>query len=626
MSSNTKIIYLQPPQRKKPRRKVADQRKDFMDFLRKYKNGWLPFFVAFWLWAITSLIGPFTFGPLVLVATGAAFAVALYQSRYEPPRNVPWFRLDRPVEHWYAATCASIGTVWVLWSTWNPSQKPGLRATAVLFVLVLVCAAPWWNHRRIRGSIPCRFDGLTQPERQKRLAEARMLIREWTAFTSAAHVQGAKLRAITFNRYSMALAVQLRRGATITEFTTLRLAKLESAAADIQGVRAGSARVDRVERHARLALLRFMTTDPHAEPIRNPLTGQGDAERIALGLFETGEEVLFKLVNTVIAGCTGSGKSAFINGLIRALASIPTVAIVGVDMKPGAPELGPWKGSMHALAETPEQAKDLLNRMKAGLEYRGEIMKANGWRKWKPTREHPFIVLIVDEVQELKAHRLATRLDEVAAMIRAYGGCVVIATQYPKATVLSSTLKSNSPQKVGFRVEDPTGDRVVFGEAATRNGWRPSTIDAEREGSFMIRSPRYKSPMLARAYWADDDELAAAQRDLAAFRTQIDSEFWGRLDAGPGLPAVAAGAGTEGEIVDAEIIDDDDPAQLILRALKITCKIGELMKITGKSRPTVNRHLSALRDQGLVENTKRGVWELTERGRAEADPEGDDDT
>lgn len=613
----SRTVYLSPPKAHKPKR--VSQADEFKNALFRYRAGWLPFGVGVALWVVSSFAGLVSWGPAVLAVAGLALAAGLVQSRYEPPDKVPWFRLDRPVEHAYAAGCAITGTVWATYATSNPSGSPGWRATGILVCLIMMCAAPWWNHRRIRGSIPVRFDNLPQRERQRRLNEARMLIREWTAFTSAAHVNGAKLKAITFNPWSFCLAVQLRRGATITEFTPLRLAKLESAAADVDGVVAGSARVERIERHARLALLRFMVNDPHAEPIKRPLTGQGDAEKIVLGLFETGEEVLFRLVNTLIAGLTGSGKSGLVNMIIRSLASIPTVAIVGIDMKPGAPELGPWRKSMHALATNADEARAVLDRLKAGLEYRGAVMQANGWRKWKPTREHPFIVLIVDEVQELKSARLAKKLDEVAAIIRAYGGAVVIATQYPTKENVSPTIKGNCPQKIGCRVEDAVGDRVIFGESASRNGWRASLIDSEREGSFLIRSPIYKRPVLARAFWMDDEDVAADADALAPFRTAIDAGTWTVIDNPATMPAVESGpvADDDPEIIDAEIVDDD-PAQRVLAALRVSSKIKVLLSITGMSRATLNRHLAALRDQGLAENASRGVWTLTAAGEGES--------
>lgn len=548
-----------------------------------------------------------------MAATALGFGAALYQDRYQVPARVPWLRLDRPVERRYAAACAGTAALWTLCATWGGS-KPEARATLALVLMTALCAAPWWHHRRIRGSIPVRFSGLGHDDRKLHLERSRKLVQEWTAFTSAGHIQGAKLRAIEWNRWSVSLHIQLRRGATVSEFSQRRLEKLESAFGDVQ---AGAARVERVERHARFAVIRFMIDDPHKEPISPPEEdGHIDPEKIIIGLFETGEAILFKLVNTLVAGATGAGKSGVINVIIRALARVPTVAIVGIDMKPGAPELGKWEGVMHALAKNPEQAKEVLTQLKAGLTYRGEIMRRNGWRKWRPTKAQPFIVIIVDEIQELKRARLEKILDDIAGMIRAYGGCIVVATQYPKKDNLSSTIKANCLQKIGLRTEDQVGDRVIFGESATRLGWRPSTLPSNREGSLFIKSPEYKRPLIGRGFWMDDDDVDADAALWASQRTPVDSGTWNPVEDGERLSVETSEPGRvilskDDEIVDAVIVDDD-PRERVLDALRRHRKVADIAEDAGVSRASVYRHLDALRDQGLATSPKRGIWVRTD--------------
>lgn len=546
-----------------------------------------------------------------MLATAAGIGGTMYQDRYP----VPKLNLNRPVERWYAAACAGTAGLWSLCATWS-GTKPGARATVALFLLTCICAAPWWHHRRIRGSIPVRFSGLGHGDRKEFLDRSRKLVQEWTAFTSAGHIQGAKLRGIQWNRYSVALSVQLRRGATVSEFSQRRLEKLESAFGDVH---AGAARVERVERHARLAVIRFMIDDPHAEPISPPEDHNIDPERIIIGLFETGEAILFKLVNTLVAGATGAGKSGVVNMIIRALCRIPTVAIIGIDMKPGAPELGKWEQVMHTLAKTPEQASIVLDQLKAGLTYRGSIMSERGWRKWRPTKAQPFIVIIVDEIQELKRARLERKLDDIAAIIRAYGGCIVVATQYPTKPNLSATIKANCLQKIGLRTEDQVGDRVIFGESATRLGWRPSTIPASREGSFLIKSPEYKRPLLGRAFWQEDDEIDAEAALWAPQRTPVDDATWNPVTTGERLSVDVSASGAvelvKGEeIVDAVIVDDD-PRERVYDALRRRRKVAEIAEDAGVSRASVYRHLEALRDQGLATSPKRGTWVRTDENQ-----------
>lgn len=620
-------IYLRPPSPPRPKKaKPKTPWEELKSVAFKYRVQFLPFLASFWVWLLAVLFGPEWWGGFALAATAGVMSGFMYQDRYQVPARVPWFRLERPVERWYAAGCTAMVALWSVCATWG-GTKPGARSTLALILLTCLCAAPWWHHRRIRGSIPVRFSGLGFDDRRIYMERSRKLVQEWTAFTSAGHIQGAKLRAIEWNRWSVALSIVLRRGATVSEFSQRRLEKLESAFGDVQ---AGAARVERVERHARHATIRFMIDDPHSEPIPPPEDGGTDPENIIIGLFETGEAILFKLVNTLVAGATGAGKSGVVNMVIRALARIPTVAIIGIDMKPGAPEFGKWEPVMHALARTPDEASSILDQLKIGLQYRGSIMAANGWRKWRPSKAQPFIVIMVDEIQELKRARLEKKLDDIAAIIRAYGGCILVATQYPTKANLSATIKSNCLQKIGLRTEDQVGDRVIFGESATRLGWRPSTMPSNREGSFLIKSPEYKRPLLGRAFWLEDDEIDREAALWGPQRTAVDDATWNPVASGESLSVTVSASGavelrkdTGGgsEIVDAVIVDDD-PRERVYDALRRRSRVPDIAEDAGLSRPTVYRHLKALSEQGLATSPARGVWIRTDAGEGSDDDTG----
>lgn len=622
-------LYLRPPKPAKPRKAVPKTAwQELSGFLFKYRVQLFPFLFALILLTLAVIVGPVRYRGVPVGTGGTTLALLalswyLYQDRWYLPSFVPWFRLEVPRDHWYAAACAGTCAVWLLGADWG-GTKPGPRAIGTLLLGTALCAAPWWHHRRIRGSIPVRFHDLKPAERKAHLEQARSLITNWTAFASAGQIQGFKIRGITYNPWSVAVSVKLRPGKTVSQFTTNRLEVLESAFCQYGGeIMSGTARVERVKRSAIMATLRFMTHDPHAEPISPPEGTGSSIDDIVTGLFETGEKIVFKLVNTVVGGTTGAGKSTLISVVIRALARIPTVAIVGIDLKPGAPELGKWEPVMHALAKTPEEAHDLLNKLQAGFEHRGQVMSANRWRKWRVTRSEPFIVLIVDETQEARQARLMKKLESIAGMIRAYGGCTIMATQYPIGPNVSGTIKANSPQRIGFHVEDDVADRVIFGSRATKQGWRSSVLcPADREGSMLIRSPLYKNPLLGRGFWLEDDEIDEYAAQWAAVRTPIDADTWGALEAGK--PAVADSAVSvavldgqpvnPGEIVDAVIVDDD-PLERVLAALERgRTKVTDVMADTGYSSAAVYRYLRALRDDhDLVRSPRRGVWESTRK-------------
>jgi DNA-binding transcriptional ArsR family regulator len=605
-------LYLRPPEPKTLRRdRPKTARQEIHQFLFRYRYQLLPLMVMFALGCLTRAF-PSGGWRVPYLAIGLALITIRYGDRY-PQR----FRLLRRAERWYAGTCLVAGAWWYRASTpehWHVRHgarylehaAPGWYAYLVLFVAGCLVASPWWYHYRTRGSIPVTFLELSNAERAEHLQEARTLISDWVAFASAAHLQGSKIRGIIFDPWSVRISLQMRAGATVSEVTTRRREKIESAAdAYIKGgVQHRAARMEKGER-AGLSTLRIMLRDPHSEPIPPPPMEELDAESLMIGMFETGLRVMFCLVNTLLGGETGGGKSGVLNAIIWALSRCRKVAVLGIDMSPGATELKPWEPVMAApVASTPAEVGTLLNHLQAALLNRGELMRQRGWRSWRASESDPFIVLVIDEVQRVKDAKLGRYVDDVVTIIRKFGGCVILTTQYPKRTPgpITPVMAENCIQRIGVRTETQYADQVIFGSRATADGWQPSLIRPDRPGSFMIKSPIYWEPLQARAVWVAEEAAPQLALEAAPLRTMIDSATW---EINARVPESLPGVADDAEIVDAEIVPDDDPKAAILAALAdgITKAAGAgetLTGRTGQSKATVYRHLRDLVDQGLV--------------------------
>ncbi|MEU1895704.1 FtsK/SpoIIIE domain-containing protein [Streptomyces pristinaespiralis] len=129
---------------------------------------------------------------------------------------------------------------------------------------------------------------------------------------------------------------------------------------------------------------------------------------IPIGIYPDGTEILVDLVDghVLVAGGTNKGKSGGVNVLAANLVACDDVDLAGIDMKPGALELGPWQRNMVALADTLETARQVLVWLKSEMTRRGRYLATlrgpNGERVRKWTREHgKYIVLIIDELAEL---------------------------------------------------------------------------------------------------------------------------------------------------------------------------------------------------------------------------------
>lgn len=618
------VLYLRPPA--PPTRKGAKKPnqvgawEDIRRVAWKHRHFFYPHLVSLWVAMGAILLGPWHHG---WMPTGTALLVSAYAGAgiwwwYQLHAKVALVR--RAWNQRYGLVPVSASGLWSLVSTWG-SAVPPLGWYGILMLGTAVVATPWYWHRRWTVRIPVRFTGLTQAEILARRREAIQLINQWTAFTSTSNLAGAVLRTIAFDRWSVVIGVNLKPGQVVAEFTPLRLRKLESAATRIwPNLQEGSSRVQSVASFADednetvlrgsavLATVRLMLTDPHERPIApfdEPATGIDD---IAIGVFETGARVIFRMVHTVIAGRMDSGKSGVISALIDRLAPLPNVALIGMDLKPGAPELGKWKSVLFMLAKTPDECRTVFEALDAEAMRRGRLMEERGWRKWVATAAEPQIVVIIDEVQILVQNRMKKYIIHVAGTYRALGITLVVATQHPKDENLPATVTNNCSQKIGLATESDDADRVIFGRQATRTGWTPSTIiPATRQGSFLIRSPIYTKPCLARAVYMSDEDIDIRAERYMPQRTRI--EQWQNHQMAGQAPTAAIGTTMvvtanvvdreREEIVDAVLVTA--PAEAVLDAVEAGYgTLSKIVEYTGVPRATVIRWLKHLQESGAI--------------------------
>lgn len=602
-------VRISPPKPPKSRRakSAPTPREELERFLRSYWGILLPYGAALWLALGVVIIQKKTEVPalwimVVLVAT----------------EGLVWWKghmigAIRPIERRYAYAIPAIGALWALYATFG-NRPVSIHSVGVLVCLVTLSASPWWRHRRVRGSVLVTFEDLPRRIRDTRMKETKRLTEGWTAYTSAGHIQGSRLRGLTFNEWSVAIHVRLRNGAHAGELQRpSRRRHLESAS--YWPVGEGTVRIQGDDNDSRNCVIRYMLRDPHAEPIVPDEEEIPTVDSLIVGLFETGAAVLFHLVNTLIAGETGGGKSTLINRIVQLLAKIPHVAILGVDATSGATEFKPWSGVMHVVANTADEIDTLFDQVMNECVRRGQIMSSHGWKNFRCTVTDPFMVLIVDESQKIKEYRLDRKLSLICAEIRKYGGCVIVATQYPTAPNLPKAITANLPQKIGLRTDGETADRVIFGNNATRTGWSPSVlIPSGRDGSFLIRSKSYGKPLLARCHYVTEEIV---ERENARWQSSVTPIAGIDLRAvttvqrehvEPGSVLTLESAEVD-EIVEAEVMDDTESQilDMIERGVNKPTAIQRELISYGKDMTvrSVNRKLASLSERGYVRQLKK---------------------
>ncbi len=204
---------------------------------------------------------------------------------------------------------------------------------------------------------------------------------------------------------------------------------------------------------------------------------------MVLGKDIMGKYRVIDLVRTphlLIAGATGSGKSVCVNALICSILyrrSPKDVRLMLID--PKIVELKLYNGIPHLLTPVITDAKKTLKALQYciyEMERRYQLLDALGVRdissynakiKTKAlTAEHiPYIVVVIDEFADLMStigKELEHYLARLAAMARAVGIHLVLATQRPSTNVITGLIKANIPSRIAFMVVSNTDSRIII--------------------------------------------------------------------------------------------------------------------------------------------------------------------
>ncbi len=268
---------------------------------------------------------------------------------------------------------------------------------------------------------------------------------------------------------------------------------------------------------------------------------------------------LAKMPHLLVAGTTGSGKSACVNSMLSSVllrATPHEVRLVLVD--PKQVELNHYESIPHLLTPvitSPRKAANALQNLVKEMEQRYGTMslartrslpELNKARERRGEPPLPYILCVIDELADLMMVAPADVEDSIirlAQKARAVGIHLVLATQSPRVDVITGMIKANVPSRIAFAVSSQTDSRVILDQ----NGAESLLGQGD-----MLFSP-VGSSKLQRIQGAFIDEAQIA--DLTeAWRRQGEPEFKEEL-----LEEVEdEGSGGSGDEDDA-LHPDEDP-------------------------------------------------------------------
>jgi len=358
------------------------------------------------------------------------------------------------------------------------------------------------------------------------------------------------------------------------------------------------------------------------EAVTQPAFLESAPLAVPLGVDEFGEKHLIDIARTphmLIAGTTGSGKSAVIHSFISSLLAKHTPETLRFIMcDPKRLDLTLYNNIPHLLTPVITDAKKSTRALSWAvkeMERRYDILQSEQVQNiasyhrnvYQPAKEAwvqagsseatqdalpeavPFIVIIIDEINDFMQsypRELEASITRLAQMSRAVGIHVIIATQRPSVNVITGAIKANIPTRIAMSVASQVDSRTIIDQ--------PGAEKLQGEGDMLYQAADSPRPVRLQSYFISEAEVAQRVARLVA------------ADMIPGMEPLDLTAADEAsawygtQSADGSEDDDlyEDARQAVIEAGKASTSYLQRKLRIGYSRAA--RLMDLLEEQGVI--------------------------
>ena len=302
----------------------------------------------------------------------------------------------------------------------------------------------------------------------------------------------------------------------------------------------------------------------------------------AIGMDITGEPIVGdvpKLPHMLVAGTTGSGKSVCLNSIILSIlykASPEDVRFVMID--PKMVEFKVYNTIPHLLVPVVTDAKkaagalqwatfEMMKRYTLFSETNARDLEGYNQIAAKSDDERepmPQIIVVIDELADLMmtaAKEVEESVCRIAQMGRAAGIHLIIATQSPRADVITGLMKANIPSRIAFKVSSALESRIILDPGSNAD-------KLVGHGDMLYAPTGSAKPMRLQGTWVSDAEREKVIEYIEkSGETQFSEEVMGEIEK-------AAEMKSSGEKPSADA-DGSDYDELLPQAVDVIFETGQ---------------------------------------------------